>query len=112
MTSSFAKDTRQGGLPYADDQGMPYIAGAGHPGVSVQMLSVVQVGASPYTVDLEAAGGKAMAGVGYWAEVKGTGAGAVDQSSLAAGSLDITGGADTDVYQLLVIGALAGQPTE
>jgi len=98
-------------IPYCRDQGIPYLAGAAAAGMSVQSAQVTQVGASPFSVDLEAVGMARMANTLYTVTVAGETAGVatVDQSTLALGGFDVLGGAAAEVLHITVIGRLDGQ---
>jgi hypothetical protein len=101
-------------IPYCADQGMEYLAGAGAAGMTVQAKQVTQVGAAPFSVDLEAQGMMPMANASYVVIVQGETASrvTVDQSTIAVGGFDVLGGADTEVLHLVVIGTVAGQLDE
>ncbi len=98
-------------IPYCKDQGIPYLAAAAAPGMSIQAAQVTQVGASPFSVDLAAQGLAPMANTSYAVIVQGETAArvTVDQSSITVNGFDVLGGADTEVLHLLVVGRLAEQ---
>lgn len=101
-------------LPEARAQNMDWLSGANRAGVSVQSARVVQVGASPFTVDLAATPGlDVMKDDQYSVFVTGMdgalGVATYLQADMLAGSFIITGGADTNVYQVVILGALADQ---
>lgn len=98
-------------IPFAADQGLPHLAGAAKAGVSVQAKQIVQVGASPFTINLEAQGLAPMADAGYVVIVQGETAArvTVDQSTMSAAGFDVIGGAAAEVLHLLIVGRLKGQ---
>lgn len=99
-------------IPYCRDQGIPYLAAAAQAGICIQSKQIVQVGASPFTVDLEAQGMAKMANTVYTVTVDGevvSGDVHVDQSSITVNGFDIIGGAAAEVLHVTVIGRVAGQ---
>lgn len=98
-------------IPWAKDQGIDYLAGAGDHGISIQSKQVTQAGASPYSVVLADHGFQRMADTNYTVLVGGETVGApkVDQSTITQDGFDVTGGADTEVLHITIIGRLAGQ---
>lgn len=98
-------------IPYCRDQGMPYLAGAAVAGMTVQSKQVIQVGAAPFSVGLEAVGMARMANTDYTVIVQGETAGQpmVDQSTITVNGFDVLGGANTEVLHITVTGRIDGQ---
>lgn len=111
--SSYVKTTGQGGLVYADDQGMPYITGAGKAGTSAQYLLKTASGSSEAIV-FETEGLMNMADASYvvivQAEASGSETGAVvDESTKTTTGFTVLQTAASEVLNIVVFGRLAGQ---
>lgn len=98
-------------IPYCDDQGMSYLAGAGVPGVSIQQKQVVQAGASPFAVTFAALGLPDMADSSYSVVCGGETVGApkVTQSTVTPTGFSIAGGANGETLHLIIAGRIKGQ---
>ncbi len=98
-------------LPYAADQGMPYLAGAAKAGVSIQQKKVTLVGAAPHSINLVAQGLSAMEDTSYCVLADGETAArvTVDESTMTVSGFDLLGGAAAEVVHLVIVGRLKGQ---
>jgi hypothetical protein len=98
-------------IPWAKDQGIDFLAGAGDHGISIQSKQITQSGASPFSVVFADQDMLDMADATYTVLVGGETVGApkVDQSTIATTGFDIAGGADTEVLHVLVVGRVKDQ---
>jgi hypothetical protein len=111
---SFAKDTRVGGFPYGDDQGMRHIVGAVGPGVSLIPLKIVSGGTGSDTIVFANLGLPNMENASYVVIAQGETAArvTVEEATITPRSCVILGGAAAEVIHVLVVGAQQGQATE
>lgn len=93
------------------EQGIDYLAGANAAGVTVQAAQATQAGSSPFAVTFASLGLKDMADVSYSVMIGGDkqAVAGVTQASKSVTGFSITGGANADVHDVIVVGRIKGQ---
>jgi hypothetical protein len=94
------------------DNAIDYVMAAGKPCTGISAFTVTQVGTSPCAVLLSTYGLPNMADTDYQVIVNGetVAATSVDESSKTVSGFSILGGANNEIYHVVVIGRFAGMP--
>lgn len=99
-------------LPYCQDQGMPYLAGAGKAGVSIQVKALIAMPADGI-LTFAAMGMMDMADTAYAVFIHNH-TDAADEATLAANvrltdKITVTGPDTADLLDVMIVGRVAGQ---
>lgn len=95
-------------IPEFKNLGLKFPVGADKIGVGVQVKKITQAGATPFSVVFADNDMLDMKNADYVVLIHSEGSGKIDESTITTTGFDVTGGADTDVLHIVVIGEYAG----